>query len=72
MLQLSKICLPASPGKKSRLEEEEETSGDSGDKKEMDLQKSELQENEDHEMDVEEDSSCSPYRPKLAPGKCFM
>uniref|UniRef100_A0A3Q2YBW7 Torsin-1A-interacting protein 1/2 AAA+ activator domain-containing protein n=1 Tax=Hippocampus comes TaxID=109280 RepID=A0A3Q2YBW7_HIPCM len=48
---------------------EENTSGGSGDKKEMDLQKSALQENEDQEMDVEEDSSCSPYRPKLAPGK---
>ncbi|XP_051930749.1 torsin-1A-interacting protein 2-like isoform X1 [Hippocampus zosterae] len=58
----------ASPGKKSRLEEEEETSGGSGDQKEMDLQKSALQENEDQEMDVAEDSSCSPYGPKLAPG----
>ncbi|XP_049580383.1 torsin-1A-interacting protein 2 isoform X2 [Syngnathus scovelli] len=55
----------ASPGKKSRLEEEE-MSGDSGNKKEMDLQESALEENEDQEMDIEGDSVHSPDHPETS------
>ncbi|XP_037104636.1 torsin-1A-interacting protein 2-like isoform X2 [Syngnathus acus] len=59
----------ASPGKKSRLEEEEEEmSGDSGNKKEMDLQESALEENEDQEMVIEGDSVHSPDHPETSLG----
>ncbi|XP_037104637.1 torsin-1A-interacting protein 2-like isoform X3 [Syngnathus acus] len=58
-----------SPGKKSRLEEEEEEmSGDSGNKKEMDLQESALEENEDQEMVIEGDSVHSPDHPETSLG----
>ncbi|XP_061154252.1 torsin-1A-interacting protein 2-like isoform X1 [Syngnathus typhle] len=56
-----------SPGKKSRLEEEE-MSGDSCNKKEMDLQESALEENEDQEMDIEGDSVHSPDHPETSLG----
>ncbi|XP_061636262.1 torsin-1A-interacting protein 2-like isoform X1 [Phyllopteryx taeniolatus] len=56
-----------SPSKKSRLEEDE-TSGGSGDKKQMDDHESVLEQNADHEMDIEEDAVHGRYRPKIALG----
>ncbi|XP_061680785.1 torsin-1A-interacting protein 2-like isoform X2 [Syngnathoides biaculeatus] len=56
-----------SPIKKSRLEENE-MSGGSGDNKDMDGQKSLLEQNADQEMDFEEGAFHSPHRPKIALG----